>query len=186
MNNIYELGINDLQGNTFSTCASLRAKFSSWLTLPVNVASPRTTKAFNSFTTNFSSQGFSVVGFPCNQFGGQEPGAAQEIADFCTTRFGVTFPMHEKIKVNGPQTHPLFEKLKKTPRIAGHPKNKVEFTKFLIDKQGQTIKRFVPKPNLLTSRSTFSYYSNNARLSMRHPGPFLGHSVSFPLFSWSH
>ncbi len=145
MNNIYELEFNDLQGNTFSM-----REFEGKVLLVVNTASqcgltPHY-KGLQQLHDQFSSQGFSVVGFPCNQFGGQEPGAAQEIADFCTTRFGVTFPMHEKIKVNGPQTHPLFEKLKKdAPGLLGTQKIKWNFTKLLIDKQGQTIKRFGPK-----------------------------------------
>ena len=145
MNNIYELEFNDLQGNTFSM-----REFEGKVLLVVNTAShcgltPHY-KGLQHLHDQFSSQGFSVVGFPCNQFGGQEPGAAQEIAEFCTTRFGVTFPMHEKIKVNGPQTHPLFEKLKKdAPGLLGTQKIKWNFTKFLIDKQGQTIKRFGPK-----------------------------------------
>jgi len=67
----------------------------------------------------FAGQGFSVVGFPCNQFGGQEPGSAEEIAEFCSTSYGVTFPMFEKIEVNGPGRHPLYAELTAVPDASG-------------------------------------------------------------------
>ncbi len=102
----------------------------------------------------YKEQGFSVLGFPCNQFGKQEPGDNSEIANFCTTRFSVTFPMFEKIEVNGEKTHPLFEQLKaEAPGILGSKRIKWNFTKFLINRNGEVIKRFAPKdkPENLTS-----------------------------------
>jgi glutathione peroxidase len=89
---------------------------------------------------------FVVLGFPCNQFGAQEPGTDDQIQNFCKTNFGVTFPVFAKIEVNGPKTHPLYEYLKsKIPGLLGTKIIKWNFTKFLIDSKGLPIKRFAPK-----------------------------------------
>lgn len=94
----------------------------------------------------YGPKGFSVIGFPCNQFGGQEPENSDGIASFCQSNFDIAFPMHEKIQVNGGNAHPLFQKLKRdAPGILGTERIKWNFTKFLIDKTGQVIKRFGPK-----------------------------------------
>ena len=91
-------------------------------------------------------KGFEVLGFPCNQFGAQEPGDAAEIASFCRTRYDVTFPLFEKIEVNGPGAHPLFEHLKKAkPGLAGTRAIKWNFTKFLIDQAGNVRARYSPQ-----------------------------------------
>ena len=91
----------------------------------------------------FAGQGFSVVGFPCNQFGGQEPGSAEEIQVFCSTTYGVTFPMFEKIEVNGNNAHPLWTYLKgEKPGLLGTKAIKWNFTKFLVDRAGKVVKRF--------------------------------------------
>ncbi|MDX1477790.1 MAG: glutathione peroxidase [Saprospiraceae bacterium] len=85
-----------------------------------------------------------VLGFPCNQFGGQEPGEADEIAQFCEINYGVTFPMFEKIEVNGSGAHPMFRYLKKAlPGLLGGA-IKWNFTKFLISPEGEPLKRFAP------------------------------------------
>jgi len=90
-------------------------------------------------------QGFAVLGFPCNQFGGQEPGDAEQIADFCATTYDVSFPMFSKIEVNGPKAHPLYAYLKKEKRgVLGSEGVKWNFTKFLIDRQGGVVQRFAP------------------------------------------
>lgn len=90
-------------------------------------------------------KGFAVLGFPCNQFGKQEPGSADEIREFCTLNFGVTFPMFDKISVNGGDTHPLFADLKKAaPGLLGSKAIKWNFTKFLVDQQGEVLARFAP------------------------------------------
>jgi glutathione peroxidase len=90
--------------------------------------------------------GFLILGFPCNQFGSQEPGTSEEIAAFCELNFGVTFPMFSKIDVNGKNAHPLYKFLKeKLPGIAGTMAIKWNFTKFLVNKQGIPIKRYAPK-----------------------------------------
>lgn len=101
----------------------------------------------------YASLGLEVLGFPCNQFGQQEPGNATEIQSFCETRYGVSFPLFEKIDVNGPQAHPLFQYLTKTaPGILGTEAIKWNFTKFLVDRQGKVIKRYpsLTKPEDLT------------------------------------
>jgi glutathione peroxidase len=88
-------------------------------------------------------KGFEILGFPCNQFGGQEPGSEQEIEQFCELNFGVTFPLFSKVNVNGDNTHPLFAYLKKEAKgILGTEAIKWNFTKFLVDKQGNVLTRF--------------------------------------------
>jgi glutathione peroxidase len=90
-------------------------------------------------------QGFAVLGFPCNQFGAQEPGDAAEIANFCSLTYDVSFPMFSKIEVNGPQAHPLYAWLKKEKKgLLGSEGVKWNFTKFLIDRKGEVVGRFAP------------------------------------------
>ena len=93
----------------------------------------------------YKERGLVVLGFPCNQFGGQEPGTAEEISEFCRVRFGVSFPLHTKVDVNGDDTHPLFEYLKNTaPGLLGSKRIKWNFTKFLVDRTGVPVERFSP------------------------------------------
>jgi len=93
----------------------------------------------------FSDRGFEVLGFPCNQFGGQEPGSNDEIQGFCTGRFGVRFPVFAKIDVNGSNADPLYGHLKhEAPGILGTEGIKWNFTKFLVGKDGNVIKRYAP------------------------------------------
>jgi len=102
----------------------------------------------------FKDQGAVVLGFPCNQFGAQEPGQADEIGAFCQKNYGVTFPLFAKIDVNGNNAHPLFTKLKKdAPGILGTEAIKWNFTKFLIRKDGSVYKRYAPatKPEELAA-----------------------------------
>jgi glutathione peroxidase len=104
---------------------------------------------------DLSGKGFTVLGFPCNQFGKQEPGSEAEIAQFCRTSFDVKFPMFAKIEVNGPQAHPLYQWLKDKARgLFGTQKVKWNFTKFLIDRDGQVVARFAPatKPEKIRER----------------------------------
>jgi glutathione peroxidase len=90
-------------------------------------------------------RGFEVLGFPCNQFGAQEPGDAAEIANFCSLTYDVTFPLFAKVDVNGGNADPLFEKLKEeAPGLMGSKSIKWNFTKFLVDRGGRTIKRYAP------------------------------------------
>ncbi|TNE44142.1 MAG: glutathione peroxidase [Deltaproteobacteria bacterium] len=91
-----------------------------------------------------------VLAFPCNQFGSQEPGTAEDIREFCDTRFNVTFPLFAKVDVNGNNSHPLFAYLKtELPGLLGSTKIKWNFTKFLVDAEGKPVKRYAPqtKPN---------------------------------------
>jgi glutathione peroxidase len=91
----------------------------------------------------YASKGLVVLGFPCNQFGQQEPGSASEIQSFCETRFGVTFPLLEKVDVNGKDAHPLFQYLTKAaPGLLGTETIKWNFTKFLVDRNGKAIERY--------------------------------------------
>lgn len=94
----------------------------------------------------YKSQGFEILAFPCNQFANQEPGSNQEIKEFCTTKYNVTFKLFDKIEVNGKNTNPLYQFLKKEkPGIANTPEIKWNFTKFLIDRNGIVIDRFAPQ-----------------------------------------
>ncbi|MFT3850546.1 MAG: glutathione peroxidase [Propionivibrio sp.] len=93
--------------------------------------------------TRYRERGFEILGFPCNQFGAQEPGSADEIGSFCQKNYGVTFPMFAKIDVNGDGAHPLFQHLKKEARgLLGSEGIKWNFTKFLVDRDGSVVKRF--------------------------------------------
>ena len=103
-------------------------------------------KGLEALHKKYEAQGFSVLGFPCNQFGGQEPGGEAEIAKFCELNFGVSFPMFAKIEVNGAGAHPLFKHLEtEAPGILGSKSIKWNFTKFLVDRRGLVRKRFGPR-----------------------------------------
>jgi glutathione peroxidase len=94
----------------------------------------------------YKDRGFEVLGFPCNQFGAQEPGDAEEIAQFCKLNFGVTFPLMAKVDVNGDNASPLFDWMKgEAPGLMGSKGIKWNFTKFLIDRQGKVVKRYAPQ-----------------------------------------
>jgi glutathione peroxidase len=94
----------------------------------------------------YAGRGFSVVGFPCNQFGGQEPGSPEEIGEFCSTTYGVTFPMFEKIEVNGPGRHPLYTELTAVPDASGEAGDiQWNFEKFLVGPDGAVVARFRPR-----------------------------------------
>ncbi len=102
----------------------------------------------------YKDRGFAVLGFPCNQFGAQEPGDAAEIGAFCERNYGVGFPMFAKVEVNGPGAHPVFKHLKRAaPGLLGSQAIKWNFTKFLVDRNGKVVERFAPttRPEDLTS-----------------------------------
>lgn len=93
----------------------------------------------------YGERGFVVLGFPCNQFAGQEPGTGEEIASFCEINYGVTFPVFARIDVNGDEAHPLYKWLKESaPGILGSEAIKWNFTKFLIGRDGRVVERFAP------------------------------------------
>ncbi len=118
--------------------------------LVVNVASkcgltPQYT-ALEKLQEQYGARGFAVVGFPCNQFGGQEPGTAEEIAEFCSTTYGVSFPMFEKIEVNGPGRHAIYAELTPTPDAAGEAGDiQWNFEKFVVRPDGTVAARFRPR-----------------------------------------
>jgi glutathione peroxidase len=102
-------------------------------------------KGLEKLHAELGPQGLMVLGFPCNQFGEQEPGSSEEIGAFCEKNYGVTFPIHEKVDVNGPKAHPLFVQLKKAaPGLLGSEKIKWNFTKFLVGPDGRVVKRYAP------------------------------------------
>lgn len=103
---------------------------------------------------DYGDRGFEVIAFPCNQFGQQEPGSAEEIGEFCRVNFGLSFPLMAKVEVNGPDADPLWQWLKDSaPGIFGTKKIKWNFTKFLIGRDGRVVKRFAPsvKPEDIAS-----------------------------------
>jgi glutathione peroxidase len=102
-------------------------------------------KGLEQLWRDYADQGFAVVGFPSNEFGSQDPGANAEIASFCELNYGVTFPMMAKVKVNGGEAHPLWQWLKaEKPGLLGLQGIKWNFTKFLIGRDGQVLKRYAP------------------------------------------
>ncbi len=144
MGTIYEFSAATLQGTEMRL-----AEFSGQVVLVVNTASkcgftPQY-DGLEALYRKYKAQGFTVIGFPCNQFGAQEPGDATEIAKFCSTTYDVTFLMFAKIEVNGPGTHPLFAFLKgEAPGMLGTEAIKWNFTKFLLDRNGAVVSRFAP------------------------------------------
>ncbi|TXI03907.1 MAG: glutathione peroxidase [Pseudomonas monteilii] len=109
-------------------------------------------KGLEALWEQYRDKGLVVLGFPCNQFGKQEPGDAREIAQFCERNFGVSFPLFRKVEVNGPGSHPLFVELKqRAPGILGSQKIKWNFTKFLVDPASGQVTRYAPttKPQAL-------------------------------------
>ena len=145
MNNIYDIHIKDSSNKEVSM-----SKFEGKTLLIVNVASkcgltPQY-KGLQSLYEEYKDRNFVVLGFPCNQFGGQEPGTNSEINNFCEINYSVTFPIFSKIKVNGPDSHPLFKLLKNDkPGIFRTKSIKWNFTKFLVNSRGKIIDRFSPR-----------------------------------------
>ena len=144
MNNITDFNVRAANGGT--------VPLSDWagnVLLIVNTASkcgftPQY-EGLEALHRRFADRGFEVLAFPCNQFGAQEPGDAAEIATFCSTRYDVTFPLFAKIEVNGPDADPLFERLKRdAPGLMGSRSIKWNFTKFLVDREGRTARRYAP------------------------------------------
>jgi glutathione peroxidase len=141
---IYDVPVNRLDG-TPSSLGELKDK----ALLIVNVASqcgltPQYT-GLEELHERYADRGFAVVGFPCNQFGAQEPGSADEIATFCSTKYGVTFPMFEKVEVNGDGRHPIYDELTQVTDAEGKAGDiQWNFEKFLVAPGGSDVKRFRP------------------------------------------
>jgi len=142
MASVYDFEATTLRGEPRSM-ADYRGK----TLLIVNVASacgftPQYT-GLEALYRKYHDRGFEVLGFPCNQFGGQEPGSADDIATFCSTRYDVTFPLFAKIDVNGAHAHPLYEYLKsEAPGALGTKAIKWNFTKFLVNADGEVVERY--------------------------------------------
>ena len=142
---VYDFDVKDIKGNSVSL-----SDFKGKTLLIVNTASkcgftPQY-KGLEALYEKLKNQSFEVLGFPCNQFGKQEPGSDEEIAEFCDLTFKVSFPMFSKIDVNGENASPLYQFLKaEAPGLLGSKGIKWNFTKFLVNKEGQVIKRFAPK-----------------------------------------
>ena len=151
---VYEFSAPLLDGHTVSL-----VEFKGRVLLIVNTASkcgftPQYAGLEELYRAN-KDRGFTVLGFPCNQFGEQEPGSSEEIGTFCERNYGVSFPMFAKIDVNGPSTHPLYQFLKASkPGVLGSERIKWNFTKFLIDREGNVVDRFAPatKPEDITKQ----------------------------------
>ena len=141
---IYDIPINTLGGDA----ASL-AEHQGKALLIVNVASkcgltPQYT-GLEELHEKYGDRGFAVLGFPCNQFGAQEPGSSDEIATFCSTTYGVTFPMYEKVDVNGDGRHAIYDELTKTADGEGYTGDiRWNFEKFLVAPNGEIVARFSP------------------------------------------
>jgi glutathione peroxidase len=144
------LSINDIPVTTITDEATTLGALGGKTLLVVNVASkcgltPQYT-GLEKLQERYADKGFSVVGFPCNQFGGQEPGTADEIQTFCSTTYGVSFPLFAKIDVNGEARHPLYTELTQTEDAEGAAGDvQWNFEKFLISPEGEVIGRFRPR-----------------------------------------
>ena len=142
---LYDIPVKTLSGED-SSLGALAGK----TLLVVNVASkcgltPQYA-ALEALHARLADRGFSVVGFPCNQFMGQEPGTAEEIEEFCSTTYGVTFPMFEKIGVNGEERHPIYDQLTAVPDADGAAGDvQWNFEKFLLGPDGTVLARFRPR-----------------------------------------
>ncbi|NBI29990.1 glutathione peroxidase [Chengkuizengella marina] len=150
---VYEYTVQTIKGEEKSL-----QEFEGKILLIVNTASkcgytPQY-KQLQELHETYSEQGLFVLGFPCNQFGEQEPGEESDIESFCELNYGVTFPMFAKVDVNGEHAHPLFTFLKKeAPGILGSKGIKWNFTKFLIDKSGKPVARYAPKTDPLEMKN---------------------------------
>lgn len=151
MSSLYEIPVRRLDGRE-TTLAEWRGL----VLLIVNTASqcgftPQYA-GLEALYKQYKDRGFAVLGFPCNQFGAQEPGTAEEIGAFCEKNYGVSFPMFDKVDVNGPNAHPLYRLLKQqAPGILGTDGIKWNFTKFLVTREGEVVGRHSPttSPNAI-------------------------------------
>ena len=151
MASVHDFTVSDIHGKAIPL-----DRYKGEVLLIVNVASqcgftPQY-KGLEALQRKFHQRGFDVLGFPCNQFGAQEPGDEQQIEQFCSTNYGVTFPMFAKVDVNGANAHPLFKYLKNAKSGLLGPSIKWNFTKFLIDRSGKVVARHAPtaRPESLT------------------------------------
>ena len=138
--------IHDFELATIDGASKKLSDFRGQVLLVVNVASkcgltPHY-RGLQSLYEEKKGSGFAVLGFPCNQFGGQEPGSEADVKQFCTTNYGVTFPMFSKVEVNGSNAHPVFAFLRRAKAGLMGDRIKWNFTKFLVDREGNVVKRY--------------------------------------------
>ncbi|SDV47496.1 glutathione peroxidase [Chitinasiproducens palmae] len=153
MSQLYSFSVETLNGETIAL-----SRYEGKVLLIVNTAShcgftPQYA-GLESLQQRFAARGFEVLGFPCNQFGKQEPGDAEQIASFCRQTYGVSFPMFAKIEVNGDAAHPLYRWLTSSaPGVLGTEGIKWNFTKFLIGRDGRVVERYAPitKPDTIAA-----------------------------------
>ena len=144
MAGIYDYKVKDIHGKSVSLAA-----YKGKVLLVVNTASqcgftPQY-KGLEQLYERYRARGLEILGFPCNQFGAQEPGTEEEIESFCEVNYGVTFPLFAKIDVNGREAAPLYQYLKKEkPGLLGSEAIKWNFTKFLVDREGNVVDRYAP------------------------------------------
>jgi glutathione peroxidase len=144
MASIYDFSVQDIRGKAVKL-----DRYRDKVLLVVNTASkcgftPQY-KGLEALYEKYHGKGLEVLGFPCNQFGEQEPGTADEIAQFCELNYGVTFPLFAKVEVNGADAAPVFKYLKtEKPGLLGSEAIKWNFTKFLVDRKGKVLKRYAP------------------------------------------
>jgi glutathione peroxidase len=142
--------IHDFSARTIEGAEQSLAAYRGKVLLIVNVASrcgftPQYT-GLEALQRKYADRGFAVLGFPCDQFGAQEPGDENEIKNFCRLNYDVTFPMFAKIEVNGAGAHPLYSHLKSSAKgLLGSESIKWNFTKFLVDRSGKVLKRYAPQ-----------------------------------------
>ncbi|MGL5757895.1 glutathione peroxidase [Plesiomonas sp.] len=158
MTPLYNFELSDLAGRAFDA-QSLKGK----VVLIVNVASQcgftEQYKGLEALYRELSSLGLQILAFPCNQFGEQEPGSAEEIMHFCSLNYGVTFPVMQKINVNGEHSHPLYRWLKaEKSGLLGLEAIKWNFTKFLLDGEGNVVERYAPQTAPESLRSDIIKY----------------------------
>ncbi|TCN31025.1 glutathione peroxidase [Kribbella orskensis] len=144
------MSLYDIPLRTLSGAETSLSAYKGKAVLVVNVASkcgltPQY-EGLENLQKRYASRGFTVLGVPCNQFGGQEPGTAEEIETFCSTTYGVTFPMLDKLEVNGDNRHPLYSELTQTPDAEGNSGDvQWNFEKFLLTPEGTVAARFRPQ-----------------------------------------
>ena len=145
MAGIYDFSVKDIHGKSVKL-----DRYKGKVLLVVNTASkcgftPQY-KGLEALHQKYNGKGLEILGFPCNQFGAQEPGTAKEIESFCEINYGVTFPLFAKIDVNGKDAAPLYQHLKAAkPGLLGSEAIKWNFTKFLVDREGNVVERYAPK-----------------------------------------
>jgi glutathione peroxidase len=144
MASVYDFTVNDIRGERVDL-----DRYKGKVLLVVNTASecgftPQY-KGLEALYRKYRDRGLEILGFPCNQFGSQEPGSEEQIAQFCTSKYDVTFPMFAKIDVNGDNAAPLYRHLKHAkPGVLGTEAIKWNFTKFLVDRDGKVVERYAP------------------------------------------